>query len=277
MDASILMRALCFAALAGCFTAPDYAGTRFKCDVEPVCPDGFTCFEGVCRDDVAPDGMVMFPAGVFKMGCFQSTTDCMTDAQFPHDVVLSEFAIDKYEVTEAQYRMCAETGGCSTDTAPNAGSQNLPVRGVKWEDARTYCDFVGKQLPTEAQWERAARASESQTFPWVGGFACALANAGPCGYGGVVDIHTFLEGATKEGLMHMSGNVREWVADSYDETFYLGGDASDPVNATVSPLKVVRGGSFRTPVAFLKVWYRDKADQNNGGTTYDDLGFRCAK
>ncbi|HEY5920843.1 MAG TPA: formylglycine-generating enzyme family protein [Kofleriaceae bacterium] len=260
--------------LGGCFAVPDYDDTRFKCDVEPVCPEDFVCFEGVCRDDVAPPGMVLFPAGTSMMGCIQGADDCNMDARPLHPISLSEFAIDVHEVTEAQYQACVDAGSC-VPVASGGTSTALPVRGVTWNAARAYCAHVGKKLPTEAQWEFAARAGGGQVFPWGGAFDCTVVNAAPCALGTVVDVESMPGGATADGLMHMAGNVREWVLDSYDETFYLqSGSSLDPSNVNNSVLKVVRGGSFRSSSALLTVWFRDFVNQSSAD---DDLGIRCAK
>jgi len=275
------MRALVAVVLAGCFEAPGYDGTMYKCDVDPVCPEGFTCDMGVCTAMPAPAGMVGVAAGSFRMGCMPGV-DCMTDAQPQHDVRLSAFAIDKSEVTEAQFQLCIDAGACLATTVPITGNTpNAPVRGVTWMNAKNYCTFMTKQLPTEAQWERAARTVMTALFPWAGDlFDCTRANALPCARGGVVDESALPLGNTPQGIMQMSGNVREWVLDSYDEAFYAADPSPlDPRNETTSNIKVVRGGSFRTDVPNLKVWFRDSEDMLHGGTAVDgdDLGVRCAK
>jgi formylglycine-generating enzyme required for sulfatase activity len=277
------MRIYCLlVVLACCFEAPSYDGTMYKCDVDGICAIGFSCIAGYCVQQETPDDMVAFAAGMFTMGCTAGTLDCDVNAQPAHTVMLSAFAIDKREVTQAQFQQCLQMQLCDNTIVPiDDTTPNAPVRGVRWENAKKYCAFARKQLPTEAQWERAARGGGATPFPWGDAAVdCTHANA-QCSTT-VVDVTSLPVGATSDGVLHMAGNVREWVADSYETAFYTSPAAlSDPRNESASDngIKVARGGSFKTEARFLKVWYRDDEDELHGGTATDgdDLGVRCAK
>ena len=174
-------------------------------------------------------------------------------------IYLDEFYIDKYEVTIGRYRRCAEAGVCRQ---PPDGSgerdhyyddpayDDYPVVYVSWDDAQTYCHWVGKRLPTEAEWEKAARGTDGRWWPWGNEWAEGRANASQ-GYTDTMPVGSFPEGASPYGVMDMIGNVREWVDDWYDA--YLGNSYQNEDFGR--QYKVVRGGLMKDPI----LWNRFKA------------------
>ncbi|MEP6651961.1 MAG: formylglycine-generating enzyme family protein [Myxococcales bacterium] len=184
--------------------------------------------------------------------------------------VLPAFAIDKTEVTRVAYAACVRARRCRPVPAEMAGPVGtdalVPVTGVSWFDARDFCAFAGGRLPSEAEWEKAARGTDGREFPWGAEPACARANwgnfdgEGPCAAhnpGFPVAVGRYPEGASPYGVLDMAGNVWEWVADRYGE---------DPRR------RVVRGGSccsyFVPPRAPNRnAWAPEYRDS--------DLGFRC--
>ena len=224
--------------------------------------------------------MVRVPAGEFTMG----STRGDADERPPHKVRLPGYLIDRHEVTAARYQRCVRAGACKTPRrypGPKQGDRrfrgSLPAVGVTWHDARAYCRWAGKQLPTEAQWERAARGTDGRVFPWGNKLDCARANFGnfagaglcaPANPGRPLPVGSRKRGVSPTGAHDMAGNVWEWVADDYRRY-----PSTNKVKAA-DPRKVIRGGSccsyFIMPRSANRVAYPPSlADQ--------DIGFRCAK
>ena len=224
------------------------------------------------------DGMVMVyvPAGTFTMGA-----DLAPDDQSPaHDVTLDAFWLDQTEMTNAQYTLCVAAGVCAageytTDRDLNAGVQ--PVVGVSWYDAESYCSWVGGRLPTEAEWEYAARGPESRTYPWGEEQRAGLANCSEddCadGFNATAPVGTFADGASWVGAVDMAGNVWEWVNDWYRGGYYGWSPAENPPGPETGNAKVLRGGSWEYNWANVRSRIRSGAGP---GFRNDHVGFRCA-
>lgn len=218
------------------------------------------------------DGEVAtIPGGWFEMGSSWGRAN-----ETPiHDVWLGEFAIDRYEVTVAQYRaFVAATGhrlpGDWEGLTP-AQPGNLPVTYVSWPDAAAYCAWVGKRLPTEAEWEKAARGDDGRRYPWgdewdPGRAAVALAH-------GPVPVGSYPEGASPYGVLDMAGNVHEWVADYHDAGYYAASPAENPAGPDNHRNRVLRGGSWSSPPGWATTTFRDSSHSDAGD---DRFGFRCA-
>jgi sulfatase modifying factor 1 len=231
-------------------------------------------------------GPVAVPQGSFWMGCNQDLDGNCRDDEHPYrEVELGAFELDRYEVTVAEYRACVDAGTC---TAPDtggacnwdvAGTEDNPINCVDWGQASAYCDWAGRRLPTEAEWEKAARGSDGRTYPWGEedpDCSRAVMNDGGngCGTGKTMAAGSVPAGASPHGAMDMAGNVWEWVADWYDRSYYEKAPAGDPPGPADGTLRVARGGSWYggTPQD-LRASRRNPLDPSFRN---HDLGFRCA-
>ena len=232
-----------------------------------------------------PGGQVSIAAGAFTMGCGGGAdTGCRTNSHPAHSITLNAYTIDKAEVSQAEYAKCVTAGACS---APKGGCVydpatrgDFPVTCVTWDDAKAYCQSLGLRLPTEAEWERAARGdtAEDRFYPWgqappdcdhanfYGVRGCKLSASD------VVAIRP--SGASPFGALDMAGNVWEWTNDFYGDAFYASSPASNPTGPASGSGHVVRGGSFASGTASLQVTYREGFASD---TANRELGFRCAK
>jgi formylglycine-generating enzyme required for sulfatase activity len=241
----------------------------------------------VLGQDGAP--MVLVPAGEFSMG--EDTTrysvgDPMYNYAPPHKVYLETYYIDKYEVTTAHYAKFLDAEG---RPAPRFWNEvkldvdgNRPVIGVTWDDAQAYCQWAGKRLPTEAEWEKAARGTDGRKYPW-GSSEPTRSQASYDwygirswqGYGTLSPVGSFEAGRSPYGVYDLAGNVWEWVADRYDQKYYLVGPKQNPKGPEKGKDRVVRGGSWRHPPELMRAAYRHHYQQKVLPFTY--LGFRCAQ
>jgi formylglycine-generating enzyme required for sulfatase activity len=280
------------------------------------------------------DGMIEIPAGEFLFG--SNTVDTGASKEFglskplyrderpQQKVRLAAFLIDRYEVTNADYRafvvaenywlpdawqgsgfllerriladadiptlrrLAGETFHLNRDTrgmgkdelldaieAQRRQLETLPVTGVSWQDAQRYCGWAGKRLPTEREWEKAARGTDGREYPWGDDWSAARVNAGRGGESGVMPVGSLKTGRSPYGVYDMAGNVMEWVADWYQP--YPG---SDYVSKDYGEqYKVVRGGGWGgvghyVISHFYRTAYRFYLKPES---RFDDLGFRCAR
>ncbi|HFE66223.1 MAG TPA: hypothetical protein ENJ93_03085, partial [Chloroflexi bacterium] len=225
----------------------------------------------------APDRMVFIPAGSFLMG----SSDGQPDEQPEHEVALDAFFLDAFEVSNADYRECVADGGCEQPVLTNGFTRqnyfndpafdNYPVIGVRWTHADAYCQWAGKRLPTEAEWEYAASGPENFTWPWGNEFDPALSAAGSPD---TQPVDAFPDGVSPFGVFNMAGNVNEWVQDTYDSNFYANSPAENPLNEAPGN-RIYRGGSFANENG---EFYTTSRRYNRSISTFDvDLGFRCAQ
>ena len=212
-----------------------------------------------------------------------------------HMVFLDSFLIDKYEVSNKEYGDFIKTTGHPAPAYwddPRLNKPQQPVVGVNWIDAKTYCEYRGKRLPTEAEWEKAARGPHGNLYPWGNDFDSNKANYDRHHHATLpVDAHP--EGASYYGVYNMAGNVFEWVADWYDPHYYgrlqtmvnptgpekavwLGGTGTYVDRLTVGEKRVIRGGSWIAPEGTIRSTHRfwNHPLNNSYGV---GLGFRCAK
>jgi len=224
--------------------------------------------------------MVLVPAGEFMMG---DDTSGQNDERPAHPVSLDAFYIDQYEVTTTRYaRYFEQTNRAapqywSTQVPLNHG--NKPVVGVDWNDAVAYCAWAGKRLPTEAEWEKAARGTNQRPYPWGNAAASAQrANFGHCcdfkDYGALTDVGAFEQGKSPSGAYDMAGNVWEWVADWYGENYYAKSPARNPKGPSNGESRVLRGGSWLSGPVLVRSAGRDRSSPTSRGVPF---GFRCAQ
>ena len=230
----------------------------------------------------AAPGMVLIPAGSFTMGAVSGEFD--GDETPPHGVYLDDYSIDVAEVTNAQFARFAAGSGYQTD-AEKAGDsttwrsfnssdrQRFPVIFVSWNDAARYCAWVGKRLPTEAEWEKAARGATRRIYPWGDSFNDRFANTVDAGVGQPVAV-TLRSARSPYGLYDTVGNVWEYVLDWYDGGYYTDSPRANPRGPAAGPFKVIRGGSFKTPSDRATTTARERLSPDSRG---DDIGFRCAQ
>ncbi len=221
--------------------------------------------------------MSFIPGGKFIMG---DKDDAFGDKPL-HKVYVSSFYMDKTEVTNGMYKQFLKDNPCVKPPKyledPELGADELPVVGVSYKDAKKFCTFYGKRLPTEAEWEYAARGKlKDKKYPWGNKPDKTLMNYRGSNNPHAVAVKSYPP--NRYGLYEMTGNVREWVEDTYDKNFYKQGDEDDyiknPVNKDRGRLKVNRGGS----------WHYTEGDPATVSfrsfdvlfAKYSDLGFRCA-
>ncbi len=236
------------------------------------------------------DGMVMVyvPGGTFLMGSDPAQDPDAASDEFPqHEVTLSPYWLDKTEVTNAMYAACVAAGVCAASSYANDNDYNgaaYPVVGVSWNDADAYCAWAGGQLPTEAQWEYAARGDDGRLYPWGNQFDGALANFcdSNCtlshrdpnvndGYALTAPVGSYAPGGDSWiGAADMAGNVWEWVDDWY--AAYENTPQTDPSGPESADYKVLRGGSWHDDPRYLRAADRVYYSPTNRDVV---IGFRC--
>jgi sulfatase modifying factor 1 len=282
--------------------AADYPGNLWPQVVAKVIASDGTAISGE---------MVFVPAGNFTMGSSAGNSD-----ELPvHTVYLNAFYIDKYEVTNAQFKSFIDAGGYTTQaywsaagwsartsggwTLPyywTAGTYhsgtawpNFPVVGVSWYEAEAYANFAGKRLPTEAEWEKAARGTDQRTYPWGNSIDGSRANYWASGdpYDNNSTPVGFYDGRlhpnppfqttnspSPYGAYDMAGNAWEWVADWYDANYYSVSPSSNPPGPLTGSYRVLRGGGWLDYTYCLRSAFRLGLNPNY---RYSYIGFRCAR
>ncbi len=260
--------------------------------------------------------MIRIPAGEFWMGSPEGEGD--NDERPQHKVYLSEYYIDKYEVTNEQFERFVKATGHQTDaerlgsgyvcdkdsskwidkkgvswrTYYSYATRNHPVVLVSWNDAKAYCDWAGKRLPTEAEWEKAARGTDARQYPWGNSAPGSSRNGNfvdeaakrqfpnwtvisgyDDGYLYTAPVGTYPAGASPYGCLDMAGNVWEWCNDWYGENYYSTSPSNNPEGPSSGSFRVNRGGSWYYGARYLRC-----ANRAGGGPSYRDggLGFRCS-
>jgi len=292
-----------------------------------ACPEGEACSAGQCI--AGGEGMVFVPEGRFQMGtgskmlqyamhlCSTRKQNCRTSWWRPeqpqHWVVLSGFWIDRTEVTQEQYAACVKAGKCapvresecsiwsrSADNWVSGGRIPSEMRGAKKPaicvtngEAAAYCGWKGGRLPTEAEWEKAARGVDNRLYPW-GNVPYDGSQANGCDkrcgeiaskgwrvertlddkHRYLADVGSFPAGMSPYGLLDMAGNVWEWVSDWYDDDYYGVSERRDPAGPEKSDDRVVRGGSWSNESDSIRAAYRYSLPPETRITT---VGFRCAR
>ena len=225
-----------------------------------------------------PEGsMVVVPSGEFMMG--SPTGD--SDEQPAHKVYLDAFSLDVYEVTVGQYAAFLQAKGIDSPsdwkTMNQPAHQKWPVVNIDWADAFAYCKWAGKRLPTEAEWEKAARGTDGRLYPWGNEPPTPLhANFGKTewnNHGVLAPVGAFEAGKSPYGIYDMAGNVWEWVNDWYDYNYYKSSPSQNPTGPSTGGTKVIRGGSWYSNPRAMRSANRSLISPTDQGLN----GFRCAK
>jgi formylglycine-generating enzyme required for sulfatase activity len=233
--------------------------------------------------------MALVPAGSFEMGGENSGQD-----GWPiHTVTLDAFYIDQYEVTNARFAtflneqsedaevvVALSLAACDwfhierRDGAwqVDDGCADLAVVWATWDEARAYCEWRGARLPTEAEWEKAARGTDGREYPWGQGIDCTVANYGDC-VGDVMPVGSYPKGISPYGAYDMAGNVWEWVNDWYQKDYYGSAPSNNPPGPSSGSDRVRRGGAWSNSPGYLRTMDRGSSPP---AWRHSNLGFRCA-
>ena len=246
------------------------------------------------------DGMTQLyiPAGTFIMGGLDVYQE--SDELPAHGIYLNAFWIDQVEVTNGMYNLCVQTGLCrppariSSDNRleyfGNPEFQDYPVVHIAWYDANAYCQWAGRRLPTEAEWEHAARGDDKRNYPWGDELPNEYNSNSVNIVGDTSRVGSYAEGASPFGVLDMAGNVWEWVADRYKPNYYKISPAENPAGPTqetvFNNLRVLRGGSYQDDGIILRLANRSflagpnpltqPTDEAYYGRSSVKIGFRCA-
>jgi formylglycine-generating enzyme required for sulfatase activity len=233
-----------------------------------------------------PDGAtwVYVPAGEFLMGSADGDAEAEPDERPQHTVYLDAFWIMQTEVTNAMYAVCVEAGACAAPPNVESSTQSgyygepqfadYPVINVSWADASKYCEWAGGRLPTEAEWEKAARGTDGRIYPWGDDPPDAQRSNFGKHVGDTTLVGLYLSGASPYGALDMAGNVWEWTSDWYAEVSYANSPAQNPTGPSGGDLRVRRGGSWKADAINVRTADRYGFDPDN---RRDVLGFRCVR
>ena len=271
----------------------NYACVKPSCSRHTDCGSNERCFDGYCQQPVIEvlgsdqRTMVLIRGGSFLMG--SSEDDAVSDERPQHWAQVSSFWLDEYEVRVEDFERCVAAGGCQLEGVLQhdkearcqygSNTTNAPMNCVSWDQAQAYCEFAGKRLPTEAEWERAAGGGQGVRFPWGGAgpncdFLCRRGHDSdgcdtglPCPVGSKEDI-------SMSGVVDLGGNLSEWVSDWYDDDYYSVAPRLNPQGPESGERRSVRGGDYSDLYDPFRVISRDRLLPELRSTV---VGFRCAK
>lgn len=221
--------------------------------------------------------MVFVPAGEFEMGTALSDLRSDADEGPLHTIYLDEYWIDRTEVTNAMYNLCIAAGDCTEPAQSQYYLQSEyadhPIIGVSWDQARIYCGWAGRRLPSEAEWEKAARGTDGRLYPWGDSSPAGdLANFNQL-VNLTTPVGTYPKGASPYGALDMAGNAWEWTLDGYDPGFYSISPAQNPLSESPVNRRVLRGGNWDSNAEGIRSANRFWAYPGRNDTD----GFRCAQ
>ena len=250
-----------------------------------------TVAEGLEKEVKGKDGapMVLIPEGPFPMGVPHGDRDGGRDEYPRHDVFVNNFYIDKFELTNGRYLEFVKATKHRIPQNPTNATRNLwegdtitesladrPVVNVDWADAQAYCQWAGKRLPTEAEWEKAAKGTADRRFPW--------GNVEPTnkhlnfnqqwiGEKTLMPVGSYELGKSPFGVYDMAGNVWEWVNDWYDAKYYEKSPAKNPTGPETGTKRVLRGSGWQNETPTVRIFTRVDSDPT---IRNESTGFRCA-
>jgi formylglycine-generating enzyme required for sulfatase activity len=271
----------------GCSAGPDcndhdpamHPGATEICNFKDDNCNGLVDELPTCTAPPIDPVLVRVPAGAFSMG----SEGGAPDERPVHRVSGAAFLMDRYEVTNARYAACVQAGACAPPALTSSSRRpsyygvpdyaDYPVIHVSWSQAAQFCAWADGRLPTEAEWERAARGTESpRTFPWGESQPdCSKANMAGC-VGDTDRVGRRLAGQSPYGAFDMAGNVWEWTADWYEAGYYARSPEQEPMGPDAGMLKVMRGGCWVSGGSSLRTTCR-KAELP--ATWAPNVGFRC--
>lgn len=223
-----------------------------------------------------PSEMVDVESGPFQQGCDSGVEIACMPWELPlRTVTLSSFSIDRTEVTRSAYALCVDAGVCLPPACEweDPASSQLPVVCIPRDQAETYCEWRGQRLPTEAEWEKAARGGDARIYAWGNDSPdCARSNIAGC-TGGADPVGRHSQGMSPYGLLDVSGNVCEWTAEWWDETYYASAPLEDPPGPSEGTLAVVRDGFYEQLGDMVRTARRHGIEP---ATAHRGIGFRCA-
>ena len=240
------------------------------------------------------------PAGEFIMGANENDPLADEDEKPQHKVHLDAFWIDRTEVTNVSFLKCLDAGACRPDVYETTASsfipyavhpdyRNFPAFVYASEAAEEYCQWAGRRLPSEAEWEKAARGTDGRLYPWGNSLDCAHANyfgcdktintdptAPRCGYSKTcrtANVEDYPNGASPYGVLNMAGNVWEWVNDWYQADYYSTSPTNNPQGPAFGDYKTLRGGGVKSLSQYLRATSRAIGTPQH---FFDSqIGFRC--
>jgi formylglycine-generating enzyme len=232
------------------------------------------CSTGAQPQDICtPGSTVPVPAGWFLMG----QDDGPRSNKPQRSVYLDAYAIDCTEITNSAFGKFVEQAGTQVigwDAHLAEVHPDHPVTGVLWKDAQAYCQWLGKRLPTEAEWEKAARGADGRRYPWGDTWDADKANTLESDKAGVVPVGSYPDGASPYGLLDMSGNATEWVSDYFDFTYYTYAPDRNPQGPEQVLDRGLRGGSWASTAEQVQAFFRDSSHSVRPNPR---VGFRCAQ
>ena len=227
------------------------------------------------------DGMelIYIPGGESWEGSGDWDHEYKTDETPEHKVTLNAFYIDRTEVTNSMYAECVNAGACDIPSSIEVNPRfydlhfaNYPIVYVSWQSAMDYCAWIGGRLPTEAEWEKAARGTSRRKYPWKESYPSATNVNAANSVGDTTPVGSFLLGESYYGVQDMAGNVREWILDWYSPTFFSEAFYINPVGPATGTDKVLKGGSYYDNYEHTRIADRLFHDPNSIGI---NRGFRC--
>jgi len=293
----VLNRRCLIAVMTGVLTA---SGAVYALDVADVVREWTPAGKKLAAERAqspSHDEMVLIPAGQFLMGSDKKVDRNAYLAELPQrKIYLDAYEIDKFEVTTVQFLkfVLAKDLPPLIDWQYDGGNfqetmVNHPVMHVSWDDADAYCRWAGKRLPTEAEWEKAARGDDGRIYPWGNQMAgLSRSNYGRTGLSGpvrdrperlllyppIISVDKYDNAVSPYGLFQMSGNVAEWVADWYDSKYYASAPDRNPKGPENGTQRSFRGGGWIDSTPSVRAAQRNGTDPS---TKMNWMGFRCAR